>query len=65
MQPGFSEELERASALADEVRLEWLQRPGVMAVGSGMERRRGRPTGRAAIVVVVERKMSAFQLRQQ
>jgi hypothetical protein len=58
MQPGFSDGLERAGRLADDVRMDWLQRPGVMAVGSGMERHRGRPTGQPAIVVVVTRKLS-------
>lgn len=65
MEPEFANRLERAIQLADALREDWLSRPGVMAVGSGMERRRGRPTGNAAIIVVVQRKLTSRQLRQE
>ncbi len=65
MQPDFSRQLERATELASQVRAEWLLRHEVMAVGAGMERRRGRPTGKAAIIAVVRKKLTARQLSTQ
>lgn len=58
----FSAELERAIKLVPQHAAELLRRPDVVAVSAGAERRGGRPTGRAAIVVTVRRKLPAEEL---
>jgi hypothetical protein len=63
--PTFAEDLERAERVAEVVRDELLEVPGVVLVGAGVERRRGRPTGRAAIVVSVRIKLSRRALKTE
>lgn len=58
----FSEDLDRAIEVAARLGPEIALRPGVVAVGAGMERREGKPTARAAIVITVRQKLTAEQL---
>ncbi len=54
--------LDRATEVAAGARLALLRLPGVKAVGSGQRRVKGRPAGQAAIVITVDRKLSADEL---
>jgi len=62
--PDFRRQLQQAEKIADRLREELLAEPGVVLVGAGAERRRGRPTGRAAIIVSVREKLSLRRLRE-
>jgi hypothetical protein len=63
-QDEFAKELDKAIALVERVASDLLRRPGVVAVGPGTERRRGKPTGRAAIVITVRQKLSLRELKE-
>lgn len=58
----FDVDLERSIAIADRELATLLSRPGVVGVGAGPERRRGRITGNAAIVITVRKKLSPEEL---
>jgi hypothetical protein len=58
----FNADLDRAVALAERELAAILSRPGIVGVGAGPERKRGRLTGRAAIVVAVREKLSPASL---
>jgi hypothetical protein len=61
----FIQQLDRAIDVAARHRETLLVMPGVITVGAGPERRRGRLTGRAAVVVTVRAKLSARELRRR
>jgi hypothetical protein len=63
-QEEFAQQLERAVEVANRLAQELLQRPGVVAVGPGVKRRKGKPTGEAAIVITVRKKLSLKQLKE-
>jgi hypothetical protein len=63
-QDDFSRQLENVIAIAKRISPELLQRPGVVAVGPGVERRKGKLTGKAAIVVTVRKKLSLKHLKE-
>jgi hypothetical protein len=59
----FAAQLDRAVAVADSHRADLAGLPGVIAVGAGPKRKRGNPTGDAAVVVTVREKLSRTELR--
>lgn len=61
----FSQQLEKAIEVANRLAPELLRRPGVVAVGPGVKRRKGKPTGEAAIVITVREKSSLEQLKER
>src|SRR5215831_4816046 len=62
MNEAFFKALDRAIAAASAHEHEILAVPGVLSVGAGPERREGRITGQAAIIVTVRRKRPAAEL---
>ncbi len=62
MNKDFYRRLDRAIALANEHERELLSHPGVIAVGAGPERRKGKLTGEVAIVVTVREKIGPKEL---
>ena len=63
MNEAFFEALDRAIAAASANEREILSLPGVLAVGAGPERKQGKVTGEAAIIVTVRTKRSKGDLR--
>ncbi len=64
-QEEFAQQLEKAIEVASRLAPELLRRPGVLAVGPGVKRRNGKPTGEAAIVITVREKSSLEQLEER
>lgn len=64
-QDKFSQQLDKAIKLANQLAPELLQRLGVVAVGPGVKRRKGKPTGEAAIIITVREKWSRRQLKER
>lgn len=60
----LSAEIERAIEVAQRLDSELLHRPGVVSVGPGVKRRKGKPTGQAAIVFTVREKLSLKKLKE-
>lgn len=60
----FAQQLEKAIDVANRLAPELLRQSGVIAVGPGVKRRDGKPTGEAAIVVTVRKKLSSKQLQE-
>jgi hypothetical protein len=65
MNKAFFKTLDRAIALASQHEQELLSYPGVITVGAGPERKAGKLTGKAAIVVTVRAKKSPQELAAQ
>src|SRR6185369_4910650 len=63
MNKDFYEKLDQVIKLADKHQRELLAYPNVVAVGVGPERKQGKITGKAAIVVTVRAKKSARDLQ--
>jgi hypothetical protein len=63
-QEEFAQQLEKAIEVASRLAPELLRRPGVVAVGPGPKRRKGKPTNEAAIVITVRKKLSLKQLKE-
>jgi len=61
----FFQELERAIDIANRHQRDLLRMHGVVAVGAGPERRKGKLTGKAAVIVTVHKKLSAKELKRQ
>lgn len=61
----FSKELEKAVQVAKKYTSQLLSEPGVVIVGPGMERKKGKPTGRAAIIITVREKLSEEILQKR
>lgn len=64
MNKAFYQKLDRAVALASEHERELLAYPGVVTVGAGPERRAGKLSGEAAVVVTVRKKRSRVELEE-
>ncbi len=64
MNRNFYQKLDKAIALASEHERDLLAVPGVVTVGAGPERRAGKLTGEAAVVVTVRRKLSRAELEE-
>jgi hypothetical protein len=64
MNDAFYKALDRAIAVANEHESELLAYPGVLAVGAGPERTKGKITGKAAIVVTVRKKLDRDDLER-
>lgn len=60
----FAQQLEKAIEAANLLAPELLRQFGVVAVGPGVKRRDGKPTGEAAIVITVRKKLSSKQLKE-
>jgi hypothetical protein len=65
MNKDFFKTLDRAIVVASEHERELLSYPGVIAIGAGPQRRAGKITGQAAIVVTVRTKRSREELQAQ
>ena len=61
----FAQQLEKAIEVADRLAPELLRRPEVVAVGPGLKRRKGKPTGEAAIVITVREKSCLKELKER
>lgn len=64
-QEELAQQLEKVIETVNRLASELLQRPGVVAVGPGVKRRKGKPTGEAAIVITVREKSSLKQLEER
>src|SRR6478735_5591125 len=60
----FSVELDKAIKVAQRIAPELLKLPHIVSVGPGVKRRKGIPTGQAAIVITVREKFSLEQLEE-
>ncbi len=60
--PSESEDWQRLQAVRREHEDELLSLPNVVGLGIGLRKRRGRPTGELALVVIVSRKVPSAEL---
>lgn len=61
----FSNELEKAVQTAKKYTAEMLKQPGIVIVGAGIKRRKGKSTGEAAIIVTVKEKLTQSKLEER
>lgn len=61
----FTEELEKAIEVANRHTSELLRLPGVLIVGAGTQRIKGKLSGKAAIIITVKEKLSGKELKKR